>query len=169
MSIILKYAMLFVILMNNAFGAEVINDVFFIDRLLMSDSLGNVQGSYKLPKRNILKFNNKSKNIFYYANIGILNPRKKEYLVEYFCVDGHGNMIFHREEKIKISQWRKTFFEKDTSIVSGTIDFAFNPMENSLIIGQFIPLLSGKNYFIKLYIEKQLIGLTEFIYKNKLN
>ena len=45
-----------------------------------------------------------------------------------------------------------------------TQTLGLNPKTGSMVKGQLIPLEAGNDYFIKLYFEQKLIGVTKFHY-----
>lgn len=142
------------------------NDAVYVDRMLISGSIiRNSQGTL-IPKFSQWSFSDKDKIIFYAANIGIINPSKKLYEVKYVCIDVNGRIIFQGEDKIELTEPSTKYVYLDKNKISQPkmVTFSLKPQRGVLVRGQVQPLESNKDYYVQLFVEKKLIGLSQFSY-----
>lgn len=145
----------FIIFIHNAYPS---GDNIFIDRMMMSNAALNK----KDLNSNYWYFSNTDKHIFYYVNIGIINPTKKQYDVEYICIDKNGNSITQGTLKMNLAELEEWQLGKDTIRRSKLITFTVKPQ---LHANPKTSLKGDSNYYVKLYVDKKLIGFTEFHYE----
>lgn len=145
-------------------NAGTYNDNIFVNRMLLSNSENRVILNSISPGKNIEIFTNKDDIILYYADIGVINPTKKKYDIEIICVDKDDNAIikgaFKREFILESERHIGANIMKKTLLIV-TLD----PKVGAMAPGQLTVLKAHNNYFIKLYIEKKLIGVTNFSYE----
>ena len=114
------------------------------------------------PGDSVDSFTNKDDIILYTADIGVVNPTKKKYNVKLICVDAKGHLILKGAVKRSLAHFIRRV---DGDVIKGyTQTFGLDPKAGILIKDQVSPLKNGENYFIKLYFENQLIGITRFRY-----
>lgn len=106
---------------------------------------------------------NTDKIIFYYASIRIVNPQKQKYAVEIECIDENGDTVIASETMKEIFSINES---KYLDGKSGYIEtsLGLEPRVGAMVSGQKKSLKPGATYFIRLYVEKRLIGLTQFRY-----
>lgn len=161
MNKIIRYTLVFFILISSFANAKDITDSVFIDTMFLTDSIVKVISNSYQPGHGVDSFTNKDDLIFYYAVIGVINPTKKKYNVEMVCVDSKGNTILQGTVKRSLSGFTR---HVGGDIIKGyTQTLGMDPKIGAMVEGQIAPLRNG-DYFIKLYFEKKLIGITKFNY-----
>jgi hypothetical protein len=159
---IVKIGMVLLVLIFNLQRLEASSDIVFVDRM-MTSSVVVKRLNLSLPKWSDWTFRDTDKIIFYYANIGVINPSKKSYNIEIVCTDIKGNPIIKSSLKKDFSEFSEYNIGKD-KVRNGIITLILDPKPGGMVKGQLLPLENGKDYFIKIYFEKQLIGVTQFDY-----
>lgn len=155
------YVFLLFLLINGSAIAGNETDVVFIDRMMISDKIVTGLLNAKSPKHSVWTFRNQDEIIFYYASLGIINPTKKKYTLNLLCVDRNGNTVISVILNSDFTKSQAYHLAKDR-IVLEPITLVLDPKKDILVKGQLIKLENNTRYFIKLYFEKKLIGITEF-------
>lgn len=164
---IFKRGLILFVLITKVFSVQAKSDTIFIDRMLMGNSTGVHFFNPFIPEKSIDFFRAKDEIIYYVANISIINPTKKTYRIGIFCVDSRGKLVFKAIVKRALCDYEYKLGKDTIKGVSQTL--GLEPKPGAIIKGQFMPLESDKDYYIKLYVEKKLIGLSKFHYiANKL-
>lgn len=154
-------------------NAEANKDIVYVDRMLISTSATPIRvtdpvtqlKSDKVIQGNdsIERITSKDKIIYYVANIGVINPAKKYYHVKIICVDSNGNTVITGKVKRLLSGF--SYQVGGETIKGYEQTLGLDPKPGAMIKGQLIPLESGHDYFIKLFVENKLVGLTKFNYE----
>jgi hypothetical protein len=154
-------------------SAKANKDIVYVDRMLIStsatpvmvtDAMTQLQ-SDKVMRGNdsVERITSKDKIIYYIANIGVINPTKKYYHVKIICVDSNGKTVITGKVKRLLSGFS---YQVGGEAVKGYEQtLGLDPKPGAMVKGQLIPLESGHAYFIKLFVENKLIGLTRFKYE----
>lgn len=154
--------LLLFVLMNGLGCARGLEDSIFVNRMLLSNSGTRAILNSISPGEDVEMITNKDDVILYYADIGILNPTKKNYSVEIICTDKKGNIV------IKGAFKRMIDGEEDivgADVIKDTlITVTLDPKQGAMVPGQLIPLKNQTDYYIELFVEKKLIGITKFNY-----
>ncbi len=164
MSAIIKNCILLLIFINCIVKVEASSDFVFIDRMMTSDLIQKKFDGVEVPKRSAWVFRSSDKIIFYYAQVGIINPTKNKYDFDVVCIDEKGK-IFIKQVMTKEFPEMSAYYLGANIIKSDVITMKLDTKSNASIKGQLLPLELAKTYFIKLYFEKKLIGITSFIYQ----
>ncbi|CAM2766828.1 hypothetical protein [Legionella worsleiensis] len=161
MNNIKKWLMLLLILVCGFGRAELIKDGVFIDTMSITDSyIIGLLNSFE-PGSNLYSFTNKDSIIFYFAVIGVINPTKKMYDVKIVCVDSKGNPVLQGTVKRSLKEFTR---HVGGDIIKGyTQTLGMDPKPGAMVKDQIVPLKDG-DYYINLYFENQLIGITKFHY-----
>lgn len=152
----------FLLLMTTIGYAKVPNDTIVINRAFMSNILEKIIFDEYLPGKDIETFTDKDKGIFYYIYLGVINPTKEKYQIEIICVDNKNNVIFKKSTERKLMEY-SNYIGEDLLKNQDQI-FKLNTKLGAMVEGQVTPLKDGNMYFIKLYIEKKLMGVSMFSY-----
>lgn len=160
---ILKVGVVLLVLISSLKSVEASSEIVFVDRMMISKAVEKNKLNLSLPKRSDWTFRSTDKIIFYYANIGIINPRKTSYDFKISCTDINGNPVIKGTLKKDLSEFSEYYINKD-KIINGIITLMLDPKPGVMVKGQLRPLENDKEYFIKVYFEKKLIGITQFRY-----
>lgn len=136
-------------------------DIVFIERVIVSNSAEKITYNSNDPGDSIETFTNKDKLIWYSTDIGIINPTKKKYEIEISCIDSKGKIVFKGIVKRSFSIKDDANGEVIRRLVQ---ELGLDPKPGAMVEGQLIPLKNNSDYFIRLYVEKNLIGVTKFHY-----
>ena len=143
-------------------NAKMIRDSIFISNMFLTNSAIQVLSNSFNPGRSVDSFTNKDNLILYTADIGVINPTKKRYFVEVICVDSKGNIVLKGAVRRTLSGFSRRV---EGDIIKGyTQTLGMDPKVGAMVSDQLAPLKNGENYFIKLYFEHKLIGVTRFSY-----
>ena len=154
--------LLLLVLVNGLVNAGSIKDSVFVNRMLLSNSGMRAILNSISPGDDVEMITNKDDIILYYADIGIANPTKKKYGVEIICTDKKGNIVIQGAFKRMFDGLEDHVGE---DVVKGTlITVTLDPKPGAMAPGQLIPLKNHTDYYIKLFVEKKLIGITKFNY-----
>ena len=159
--ILKKFVLLFVLVIN-AECAEASKDVVFLDRVVLSNSLATVLFDPLLPRNSVDVVTSKDNIVYYVAKIGVLNPSKRKYSVDIVCVDSKGTLILKGSVERTLSSF---LYHVGGDVLRGvTQTLGLNPKPGAMVRDQVLPLEDGKDYYIKFYFEKKLLGITKFHY-----
>ena len=166
---IIRYAVLLLAFVSGSGYPDKINDAVFTANMIVSDVPDTLGGWEYKPGDNVEVFSNQDEIIYYEANIGVINPTKKKYRLEIICIDSKGKVIIQGVINRSLDENKGQINEYVIRGVTQTL--GLDPKPGALVAGQLFPLESGHDYFIQLYFEKKLIGVTKFHYvinrKNK--
>jgi hypothetical protein len=158
---IIRSGLLLLTFLSYGKGLEARTDTVMVERIILSNSAKKITGDFANPGASVETVINKDKLIWYHADIGIVNPTKKKYEIEINCVDSKGKIVF--KGILKRSFGIKD--DVDGEVISRvTQTLGLDPKSGAIVKGQLIPLENNNDYFIKLYVEKNLIGVTKFHY-----
>lgn len=104
-----------------------------------------------------------NKTALYYASLRILNPTKKTYEIKIECIDEIGNPVIEgvvQRELFPVTESK--YLESKSGYVEVTM--GLNPKPGAMVPGQHKALKNGEGYFVRLYVENKLIGLSHFRY-----
>lgn len=160
---ILKSAMLLLTLVNAWNDVEAGNEQVFVDRMIIGNNISGIANS-GLPKKDMWSFHDADQTILFYAKIGVINPILKTHTLEYTCTDQEGNLVIKGTFKNNPAENTVYHLGPDT-LKSQIITLELNPKPGALVKGQINPLKKDNIYFIKIYFEKNLIGISEFDYR----
>lgn len=152
---------LFFLIAKNA-NLLAMNNHVFIDRMLVSNSTESSSANLLLPLESADVITDKDELIYYVANLGIINPTKNRYDADIICVDSNNNIIF--KETVKPSFAGYEYQLAGDTIKDITYKLKINLKSGEKGMNQLISFKKGENYFIKLYFDKNLIGITNFQY-----
>jgi hypothetical protein len=150
-------------LLSNLSSAKSDNDIFYINRVIISNSKIDLPFNTITPGTNQEIITNNDDVIFYYANIGVINPTKKKYTVEIVCVDKN-NKTFVKEKFERKLQSQIVKYIGENGLKFTLITVSFDPKVGALVQGQRIPFHHHDEYFIKLFIDNKLIAVSSFLY-----
>ncbi|MCL9685787.1 hypothetical protein [Legionella maioricensis] len=143
--------------------AKTPNDSVVINRVLISNTAKKIIFDVYAPGKDVHIFTNKDKKIFYYVYFGIINPTKKKYQIEIICVDKKDNIVFQEATERTLIKYPDYIGE---DIVKNQEQMLWlDPTPGAIVKGQRLPLKSDNDYFIELYIEKKLVGVSRFTYQ----
>jgi hypothetical protein len=161
---IMKSIALLFLLVSGFSNANTLHDTVVINTSVLSNSGMRAILNSISPGPSVEMITNKNDIILYYAEIGIINPTKKKYAIKITCVDTTGNVIikgsFQRELSSELKRNIGTDLMKSTLFIV-TLD----PKVGAMAPGQLIPLKSHNEYYIKLFVENKLIGISHFNYE----
>ncbi len=143
--------------------AKTPNNSVVVDRTLMTDAIDRVTSAEHLPEKNKEIFTNTDKAILYYVYFGIINSTKKKYQVDITCVDTKNNIIFKSPTEVVLKEVPDYIGEDIIKYQVQMLQLDTKP--GAMVKGQLIPLKDDNDYFIKLYIEKKLVGVSNFTYQ----
>lgn len=159
----LQSGLLVLILASNIGIVKANTDIVFVDRMMISNAVEKNISHLSLPIRSSWTFRNTDKVIFYYANIGVINSSKKNYDLEITCIDMKGNTVITKKINKNFTEFLAYHVDRET-LRNGEVTLTLNPKSGAMVKGQLKPLENDKNYFIKVFFEKKLVGVTEFHY-----
>lgn len=138
------------------------NDMMVVVNMVLSNSAEKITYDVFNPGNSVETITNKDKMIFYSVDIGVINPTKKNYNVKIICVDSKDDVVY------------KGFAKRSLDINDGLIGkdqvkrfvqiFTLNPRSGAKVGGKLKPLMHNQDYYIKLYFEDKLVGITQFHY-----
>jgi len=142
-----------------AVGGDKTNAVY-PQYLVVADKIDTVFG-VSTPTNFVNTVDSKEKIIFFYASVRIMNPTKKKYKTRIVCVDSQNNVIIEGTALQPLQ--RASILGKDrTNSIDQTL--GLNPKPDAMVPGQKRPLQDGGEYFVKLYVEGELVSITNFRY-----
>ncbi|KTD81772.1 hypothetical protein [Legionella worsleiensis] len=142
-------------------NATAVKDGVFIDTMILTDYVVNDFSKSDESGKRTDSFSKNDPIIFYYAIIGVINPTKKMYDVKVVCVDSKGNPVLQSTVKQSLSGFTR---HVGGDIIKGyTQTLSMDPKVGAMVKDQIVPLKNG-DYYIKLYFENKLIGITRFDY-----
>ena len=159
----MSYKLLIIALISFIKIARADSDIIFIDRLMMDNSINELN-------KNVVKSDNwiffsEYKNIYYYAKLGVINPTKNQYNVEYICMNKKGKTITHGALKMNLHKTEIFNFGKKIIRESEFITTNLFPKINEIAKRQSASLENSSDYYMKLYVDKKLIAISHFQYK----
>ncbi|KTD81881.1 hypothetical protein [Legionella worsleiensis] len=161
MNNIFRYFFVFFIFISSLANATAVKDGVFIDTMLLTDHIVNFLSNPDDSGSRADSFSNNDSIIFYFAIIGVINPTKKMYDVKIVCVDSKGNPVLQGTVKRSLSDFTR---HVNGEIIKGyTQTLSMDPKIGAMVKDQIVPLKDG-DYYINLYFENQLIGVTKFHY-----
>ncbi len=160
---VIKKGIFLLLFINIIVYAKTPNNSVVIDRMLMSNTLKKITFEDYLPGKNKYTFTNKDKNIVYYVYFGIINSTKEKYEIELFCIDTKSNIIF--KESIERTLVEFPDYMGEDIIKNQDQMLLLDPKPGAMVKGQLMPLKDGNSYYIKLYIDKKLSGVSKFTYR----
>lgn len=106
---------------------------------------------------------------FYFAAIRVINPGKKKFEVKLECVDSSGQLIIGNTSTKEVHALTESKYMEGKSGYLET-SLGLNPAVDAVVPGQKMTLKNEEEYYIRLFIDDKLVGLTKFRYfiKNKL-
>jgi hypothetical protein len=135
-----------------------------IERIILSNSAEQTPGNTFNPGDSVEIVTDQDKIIFYRSNIAILNPTQKQYSIELKCTDSLNNLIYKGTMKMNL----EISHTKEGNIIGRAAQhLGLDPRQGAMIKGQINPLKINNDYYIKLIVEKKLLGLTKFHYATK--
>jgi len=153
--------LMFLMLVFGTSFAQEHHDCPYLLGVSMSNAAERITSSIYEPLNNVNSFSDKDKTIFYSADIGIINPAKKKYRFKIVCIDRKGKVIF--KGLLNRSDFIKDKIGVD-KIIRLTQQLELKTAPGAMAYGQTVPLESGQDYFVKLYVDKKLIAVTKFSY-----
>ncbi len=140
------------------------DDVVLLLRLIISNSSEFIAYDNIHPGDSVGTLTSKDKVIFYSTDIGVINPTQKKYEIEIICVDSDNKIIFRDSVKRPL-----TITEKMGADTIGRLaqNLELDPTPGAIVNGQLSALVNNKDYFVKLFFDKKLIGVTKFHYEIK--
>ena len=155
---------LFLILLGPFYEAKAENNRVVVDRMFLSKFPEQSVSNSNLPMQHGELFTNEDKIISYHVDIGVINPTKKYYEIEFICIDRKGNEVIKKNFKQDISLFTQYSMGKDI-LRKGVVSLTLNPTPDFLVEDQRIVLQNKKDYFVKFYVEKELVGISRFHYQ----
>lgn len=140
-------------------------DVVFVESMFVSDYAAMIISDSISPGQSVELFTSKDKIIYYFANIGVINPAKKKYDVEIKCMNSKGDTVI--KGKLKRSLPNFNGHQGESIIRSVAQTLGLDPKPGAMVEGQLIPLESGNDYFIELSFDNKLVGITRFHYTSE--
>jgi hypothetical protein len=143
---------------------HITKDIIIAERIIVTNGVSNGFSDKEIWIEDAVDtITNKDNIMFYAARIVVINPTKKEYNVRMTCIDSKNNIVFNGSIKMLRSKIY-SYVDKD-SIAFITQHLGLNPKQGAMVKGQRTPLVGNNDYYIKLYVENKLIGITKFYYK----
>lgn len=104
-----------------------------------------------------------SKTAIYYASVRVVNPTKKIYKVKIECVDELGKVVISGVVD------RESYDVNESKYLGGKSSFieaklVLDPKLGAMVPGQTEPLKGEHGYYVRLYVDDTLVGLTRFRY-----
>lgn len=150
-------------LTSNVGNAGMLSDSVFVNRILVSNSAKRAILNSVSPGDNVARITNKDDMVLYYASVGVINPTKKKYNVEIICTDVNGEVVIQGEFKRLLSTLEE-HVGRDT-VKRLLLVLTLDPKPGAMAPGQLMPLKDNMDYYVKLFIEKKLVGVTNFSYE----
>ena len=144
-------------------SAESNHDLVYVNRMIISNSKMDLPFNSIAPGMNKEIITNKDDVIFYYADIGVINPTKKKYTVEIIFVDKNNRTFVKGKFERKLKSITIQHIGKNV-LKSTLLTFSFDPKAGALVQGQLIPFHNADEYFIELFIDNKLIAISSFTY-----
>ena len=160
---ILKSFVLLLVLVINTECVAKNRDIVFVDRIIVSYTLETILSDPLMPRDSAEGVTSEDDIMYYVAKIGVINPTKKEYNIKILCVDNNGRVVLKRTEKRSLPSLYNENSSEDV-IRSVTQTLSLDPKPGAMVSGQIFPLEDDKDYYIQLYFEKKLLGITTFHY-----
>jgi hypothetical protein len=159
---IIKYALPLLLLVASI-GSAKNSDVIIVEGIVLSNSVEpSIDNNTFTPGHSVQKITNKDDIIFYRSNIAVINPTKKKYNIKLLCVDSKDNIIY--KGSLKMSLEKINGHVEKNIIGRAAQHLGLDPKPGAMIKGQINPLVNNNVYYIKLYVENKLLGLTKFHY-----
>ena len=162
---IIRRGLLFLVLLGIMGSAKPNSDIFIIERILLCNSLRENANNTITPGDSVEVITNKDEIIYYSANIGVINSTKEKYGFKIICVDSKNNIIFGDTAKVSLYK-KKERIGKD-SIRHVLLYLRLDPEPGAIVEGRLLPWENDNDYYIKLYFENKLMGVTKFHYMTK--
>lgn len=115
------------------------------------------------PGRATRTITSADKTALYYASLKIINPPKLHYKLRIECVDAEGMVLIDGSaDKEIFAVSRQKYLNGEAGQLE--ITMVLDPRLGAMVRGQRMPLKHDMDYFVRLYVDGKLIGLTSFQY-----
>ena len=159
---IIRDGLLLMMLITSTCIVKAGSNMAVVNSMFISNSTVQTLLNSVSPGPSVETITNKDEMIFYYADIGIINPTKIKYDIDVVCIDSKGNTIIKGSVQRKLTESIEHIGGDTIKRLVQTV--GLDSKSGAMVSGQLIPLKNGNNYFIKLFVEKKLIGVTKFNY-----
>lgn len=155
--------LILLLLKNGVLCAKEPNDVTFLNGAMITHLVEKGPNNSYVPDVPNAAVSNQDNIFLYYANVGVMNPTKKKYDVELSCIDKKEHVLFRKvfQQTVHASDAPKLGVN---TMKEAIITFTMNPKTGGMVPGQTNVLKDHQDYYMKLYFDKKLIGITEFRY-----
>lgn len=133
-----------------------------VSKLILSNSIERINNDSMLPGDLVETISNKDDVIYYSADISVINPKKKKYNFKISCEDFSGNIIYEGTDTVSL--YKKTQKIGKDFFAYTRLYLRLDTEPGSFVDGQLLTWENDKDYYIKLYFEEKMIGLTKFHY-----
>lgn len=161
----IKRTWLFFILLSAATSWAKTHNVV-ISSMVLSNSIGKTTNHSMFPGRLVTTISNTDEIIYYSADVGILNPGKEKYSFKIVCMDSTKHVIYEDNQDLILNGITRI---GEDNFAHSRVYLRLDPEPGSFVDGRLLTWENNKDYFIKLYLEKKLIGITYFHYVLKKN
>lgn len=100
---------------------------------------------------------------FYFAAIRVINPGKNKFELRLECVDSSGQLIIGNTTTREVHDLTESKYLDGKSGYMET-SLGLNPAVDAIVPGQKMSLKNEEEYYVRLFIDDKLIGLTKFRY-----
>lgn len=159
---IIRYGLLFFVLVASAGIAKTSNDTIVVERIILSNSVAKAADDKIHPGNPVEVITSKDELIYYSASIGVINPTKKRYRFKIICVDSEDRIIFGGSDQEFLNE--RTYHFGDDIMRDLPLYLRLDPMPGAIVQGRLLAWENNNDYFIKLFFEKKLIAVTKFHY-----
>lgn len=159
----IKRSLFLLVFISNLVTGANLSDAIFVNRIIISNTAKRAILNSISPGDNVAMISNKDDIMLYYADVGVLNPTKKKYNIEIICSDKKGNVVIQGSFKSPIDSLKNNISGDITQSLFQSL--TLDPKVGAMVPSQLIPLKNHTDYYIKLFVEKQLIGISDFTYE----
>lgn len=115
------------------------------------------------PRQVMRTITSTDKTALYYASLKVIDPPKTHYKLRIECVDAEGNVLIEGSaDKEIFAISRRKYLKGEVGQLE--ITMVLNPKPGAMVPGQRTPLKHDMYYFVRLYVDGKLLGLTSFRY-----
>ncbi|WP_143133484.1 hypothetical protein [Pseudoduganella namucuonensis] len=138
------------------------SEVVVPDILAMS-SEANIVYSKAFPGPVTRTIRSTDKTALFYASLKIIAPKKERYSIKIDCVGEDGNPLIAGTVNREIFSVNKAKYQNG-EIAQIEVSMGLDPKSGAMVPGQIRPMRNDENYFIRLYVDDKIVGLTSFRY-----
>jgi hypothetical protein len=146
-------------------GAALSSNMVLPEILVVADDASTLEafgGISGLPQNVVRVVTSRAKIVFFYTSMRVINPTKEEYEIHIECVDSGDRIVIDVRTTQKISRREVSMAGDKTYSIEARL--GLDPRLGVLVPGQKIPLEGGGNYFVRIFVDDKLIGLSTFRY-----